>query len=63
MLSDKSLAQLLYIFETMAIAADQNQLHIVKHVPEIDGFAKIQKEITSLQDAILISKNNYKETV
>ena len=47
----------------MAIAADQNQLHIVKLVPEIDGFVKIQKEITSLQDAMLISKNSYKKTV
>ncbi len=62
-LSDESLAKLLYIFETMAIAAEQNQLHIVKLVPEIDGFVKIQKEITALQDAMLISKNSYKKTV
>ena len=56
MLSDESLAQLLYIFETMALSAEQNQFHIEKNVPEIEGFAKIQKEIIALQDAIQFNK-------
>ena len=56
-LSDQSLAQLLYVFETMALSADQNQRHIEKVVPEIEGFAKIQKEILSLQDAMIVSQS------
>jgi uncharacterized membrane protein YccC len=51
-LSDKDLAQLLYIFETMAIAADKNQLLTKKHVPEIEGFTKIRKEISNLQKSL-----------
>lgn len=56
--SDETLAELLYVFETMALSADQNQFYIKKNVPEIEGFAKIQKEIIALQDAMRVRENN-----
>ncbi|OAH57745.1 hypothetical protein AWH48_01620 [Domibacillus aminovorans] len=55
-LSDESLAQLLYTFETMAMAAEQNQPHTEKNTPDIQGFSKIKKEIIALQNALQISE-------
>ncbi|MGG3450673.1 FUSC family protein [Domibacillus aminovorans] len=55
-LSDESLAQLLYTFETMAMAAEQNQPHTEKNTPDIQGFSKIKKEIIDLQNALQISE-------
>ena len=55
-LADESLAQLLYVFETMALSAEQNLPYIKKNIPEIEGFAKIQKEIIALQEAIQFNK-------
>ncbi|MFU2016954.1 FUSC family protein [Peribacillus butanolivorans] len=51
-LSEKDLAQLLYVFETMAIAADKDQSSTNKTVPEIEGFSKIRHEILDLQEAL-----------
>ncbi len=55
-LSDESLAQLLYTFETMAMATEQNQPHTEKNTPDIQGFSKIKKEIIALQNALQISE-------
>ena len=54
-LLDESLAQLLYIFETIAMAVEQNQPYVEKNVPDIKGFSQIQKEIMELQNAIQVS--------
>ncbi|MGE7766369.1 FUSC family protein [Peribacillus sp. NPDC096540] len=51
-LSEKELAQLLYVFETMAIAADKDQSPTNKTVPEIEGYSKIRNEILDLQEAL-----------
>ncbi|MFD6441173.1 FUSC family protein [Peribacillus sp. NPDC060186] len=51
-LAEKDLAQLLYVFETMAIAADKDQSPTNKTVPEIEGFSKIRNEILDLQESL-----------
>jgi uncharacterized membrane protein YccC len=51
-LAEKDMAQLLYVFETMALAAEKNQLTSLKNVPEIEGFSNIRKEILDLQKAL-----------
>lgn len=51
-LSERKLAQLLYVFETMAIAADKGRSHTSKEVPEIEGYSKIRREILDLQEAL-----------
>ncbi|MDT3762159.1 FUSC family protein [Priestia filamentosa] len=51
-LPDKDLAQLLYVFETMALTLENNQYPIEKHVPEIEGFSNIQNQILNLQKAL-----------
>jgi uncharacterized membrane protein YccC len=51
-LSEEDLAQLLYVFETMAMAAEKNQPPTGKSVPEIEGFSKIRNEILDLQKAL-----------
>lgn len=51
-LAEKDIAQLLYVFEMMAIAAEKNQPTSLKDVPEIKGFPNIQKEILDLQKAL-----------
>ncbi|MCK1981230.1 MULTISPECIES: FUSC family protein [Peribacillus] len=51
-LSERELAQLLYVFETMAIAADKSRSLTNKEVPEIEGYSKIRQEILDLQDAL-----------
>ena len=58
-LSDKTLSQLLLVFETMAKSAEQKGVIPMKLVPEIRGFTKLQKEITDLQDALQLSKGAY----
>jgi len=58
-LSDKTLSQLLLVFETMAKSAEQKAAIPMKHVPEIRGFTKLQKKITDLQDALQLSKRAY----
>lgn len=55
-LSDESLAQLLFVFETMAIAMEQERpLSKKKLIPEIQGFSQIQKDIHDLQDALQLA--------
>ena len=49
-----SLAQLLFVFETMANATDRRRSPKIRNVPEIEGYASIQKEIISLQKALQI---------
>lgn len=51
-LSERKLAQLLYVFETMAIAADKGRSHTSKEVPEIEGYSKIRREILDLQETL-----------
>ncbi|MFP3509739.1 FUSC family protein [Peribacillus sp. SIMBA_075] len=51
-LSERELAQLLYVFETMAIAADKGRSHTNKEVPEIEGYSKVRQEILDLQEAL-----------
>ncbi|MFE3975891.1 MULTISPECIES: FUSC family protein [unclassified Peribacillus] len=51
-LSERELAQMLYVFETMAIAADKGRSHTNKEVPEIEGYSKIRQEILDLQEAL-----------
>lgn len=51
-LSDESLSQLLLVFETMAIAIEQQRPFTRKYVPEIKDFTKIQQDINDLQDAL-----------
>ena len=58
-LSDKTLSQLLLVFETMAKSAEQKGVIPMKLVPEIRGFTKLQKEITDLQDALQLNKRAY----
>ncbi|MGX9136006.1 FUSC family protein [Rummeliibacillus sp. JY-2-4R] len=55
-LSDKTLAQLLLVFETMAKATAEEQSTVLKNVPEIEDYPSIQKEIISLQNALLKSE-------
>ncbi|MBI0579190.1 FUSC family protein [Neobacillus cucumis] len=50
-LSDDALAQLFYVFETMANAADRETSPMIKNVPKIVEFPSIEKEIDSLQHA------------
>lgn len=49
-LDDAVLSQLLYIFETMAIAVEHNRPLTVKPVPELAGFPNLQNEIAALQN-------------
>ena len=53
-LSDDNLAQLLFVFETMANATDRRRSPKIRNVPEIEGYASIQKQIISLQKALQI---------
>ncbi|WP_394238380.1 FUSC family protein [Niallia oryzisoli] len=52
-LSDTTLAQMLYIFETMANAANRKQSPPLKHVPEIQQYPSIQKETIRLQKSLI----------
>lgn len=51
-LTDKDLALLLLVYETMAISIEEKQLVLPKKVPYIDEIPKIFKEINILQDAL-----------
>jgi uncharacterized membrane protein YccC len=51
-LSEEKLAQLLYVCETMAIAAGRKQSTSIKNVPEIESFPSIQNEIIHLQKSL-----------
>jgi hypothetical protein len=51
-LSELKLAQMLYVCETMAIAAGRKQSPSFKNVPEIESFPSIQNEITHLQKSL-----------
>lgn len=57
-LPDRSLAEFLLVFETMANAAEHKQVPITKGIPEIVGFPKIQKEISDLQEAFKVSEKS-----
>lgn len=52
-LSDETLAQLLYTCESMANAADRKISPDVKLVPEIPGWPRIQHELITLQKSLL----------
>ncbi|MFF2445869.1 FUSC family protein [Neobacillus sp. NPDC058068] len=51
-LPDESLAQILFVFESMASAVEHKQSVVRKRIPKITGFSKIQKEIADLQNAL-----------
>ncbi|MFJ7726218.1 FUSC family protein [Neobacillus sp. NPDC097160] len=51
-LPDESLAQVLFVFESMASAVENKRSVVKKKIPEITGFSKIQKEIADLQNAL-----------
>ncbi|MFB5285219.1 FUSC family protein [Peribacillus sp. Hz7] len=55
-LADETLAQFLYVFETMANATDRQQAPFIKKVPEIEGFPSIQQEIITLQKSLQINE-------
>lgn len=55
-LSDEDIAQLLLVFESMANAANRMQPPAKKWIPEIEGYSSIQKEITLLQNALLLDE-------
>lgn len=61
-LPDESLAQILFVFESMASAVENKQTVVRKKVPEIQGFSKIQKEIVDLQNALGEKHINKTET-
>ncbi|MEH7342978.1 FUSC family protein [Bacillus sp. JJ1532] len=56
-LSDESLAQFLFVFETMANTLEHDVIAERKHVPWIEGYSKIQKEIISLQESLELLKH------
>lgn len=51
-LSEETLARILYVFETMANTAGRKQSPSIKHVPEIESFSSIQNEIMYLQKSL-----------
>ncbi|MCG7344747.1 FUSC family protein [Sporosarcina sp. ACRSL] len=51
-LSEEQLAQLLYVCETMAIAAGRQQSPSIKNVPDIESFPSIQNELIRLQNSL-----------
>lgn len=51
-LSEKKLAQILFVFETMANAAGRKRSTSIKQVPEIESFPSIQNEIIRLQKSL-----------
>lgn len=53
-LSHADLSRLLYIFETMAMAVEQDQVLEIRDVPEIEGFSNIRLEIELLQEAVRV---------
>lgn len=61
-LHDEDLAQLLLVFETMAMSIEQKQIVQPKQIPIIDEISKVCKEINTLQQALTIKSivNNLK---
>ena len=55
-LSDEAHAQLLYIFEAMANAANRKRSPSLKRVPQIEAFPSLQKEIINLQKSLNFNK-------
>jgi hypothetical protein len=53
-ISDKDLAQLLLVFETIAVAIEKKQLLQPKKIPYIDEIPQICIEISNLQKALII---------
>lgn len=53
-ISDKDLAQLLLVYETMAVAFEKKQLLLPKKIPHIDEMPQICNEINNLQEALSI---------
>ncbi|WP_234402385.1 FUSC family protein [Oceanobacillus damuensis] len=51
-LSDQTLAKLLYACESMATAAEQKKAPSIKEIPEFEGFPSLQKEIVRLQNVL-----------
>lgn len=58
-LSDEALAQLLLVFENMALAVEHHQSPMPKAVPNLDGFTSLQKEIMDLQEALQVVEKCY----
>jgi len=56
-LSDENLAQLLLVFETMAMAIEQKQVVQLKKIPIMNQIPKICEEINILQEALSIKNN------
>lgn len=50
-LKEEDLASLLFLFETLANAAQYSEAEKIKLIPEIEGFDSIQREIDTLQQA------------
>ncbi|WP_010280831.1 hypothetical protein [Bacillus timonensis] len=57
-LSAKTLSQLIYVCERMAIAANRKQSPTIKNVPEIKEFPSIQNEIITLQKSLQIDERS-----
>ncbi len=51
-LTDETIAGLLYVFETMANATVRKQSPSIKNVPEIEEFSSIQNQIIALQKSL-----------
>ena len=51
-LAEEELAYLLYVFEMMALKAEQDSPLTDYKIPEIEGFAKIRNEILELHEAL-----------
>ncbi|GGH80541.1 putative membrane protein YccC [Pullulanibacillus pueri] len=58
---DETLAQWLYVFETMALAVDNDQIPTVKEVPDIEGFTHLRTEVLELQKAFQLVKKEKPE--
>ncbi|NHM32109.1 FUSC family protein [Neobacillus terrae] len=56
LLSDQSLAQLIFIFEKMANAVNRELSPPLSNIPEIEGFPAIQNEIKSLMLAMQLKE-------
>ncbi|PWD87273.1 FUSC family protein [Ignatzschineria cameli] len=50
-LKEQDLASLLFLFETLANAAQYSEIEEIKSIPKIEGFDSIQREIDTLQQA------------
>jgi uncharacterized membrane protein YccC len=56
-LSDENIAQLLFVFETMAYATERKQSPSIKNVPVIKELPSIQNEIITLQKSLQIDES------